>query len=83
MSNNRYQLFRNYMVNELGISRDDIMQWTREAIQEQVQKLVGQMNVEQIIMQNAKLSSYEFSLIREAIAKELAKNITVGFKKDN
>jgi len=38
MSDNKYKLFRNYMVNELGISRDDIKEWTIQAIQETVEK---------------------------------------------
>lgn len=36
----KYKLFRNFMVNELGISREDIVQWVNEAIAAQIDKLV-------------------------------------------
>jgi len=32
MSNDKYTLFKNYMHNELGITRDDIKRWTKEAV---------------------------------------------------
>jgi len=38
MSDNKYKLFRNYMVNELGISREDIKEWTMQAVKETVEK---------------------------------------------
>lgn len=44
----KYREFRNFMVNELGITRDDIEAWTKEAVAVQVGKLVGQMNLDAI-----------------------------------
>jgi hypothetical protein len=38
MSDNKYKLFRNFMVNELGISREDIKEWTMQAVKETVFK---------------------------------------------
>lgn len=37
----KYKMFRNFMVNELGISREDIIEWTKEAIKEEVKKIVA------------------------------------------
>jgi len=37
----RYNLFRHHMVNELGISREDIKQWTEDAARVEVKKLMG------------------------------------------
>ena len=34
----KYRMFRNYMTNELGITRGDIEQWTRDAVQLEVEK---------------------------------------------
>lgn len=31
MTDDKYKMFRNYMANELGIEREDIERWTREA----------------------------------------------------
>ncbi len=36
----RYKLFRNFMVNELSITRADIVQWVHEAIDAHIDRLV-------------------------------------------
>ncbi len=36
----RYRLFRNFMVNELSITRADIVQWVHEAIAAHIDRLV-------------------------------------------
>ena len=41
----KYKAFRNYMVNELGVGKDDIRSWVIESIQEEAKKLLGQLNV--------------------------------------
>lgn len=43
---NKYKLFRQYMTNELGITRTDIEAWVKEAVSAEVQKLLGQINIE-------------------------------------
>lgn len=49
MSDNKYKIFRNFMVNELGISRDDIKEWTMEAVKETVGKIVRGYNLNDLI----------------------------------
>lgn len=44
----KYRAFRNFMVNELGIGREDIRSWVLEAVRLEVSKLVGQINTEEI-----------------------------------
>ena len=41
----KYKAFRNFMVNELGVGREDIRTWVIESIQAEVQKLLSQLNV--------------------------------------
>ena len=53
MSDNKYKLFRNFMVNELGISRDDIKEWTMQAIQETVVKALRGIDVEKLVYEKA------------------------------
>jgi len=36
----KWLMFKNYMHNELGISKEDIRQWIEDAVQEQAKKLV-------------------------------------------
>ena len=33
---NKYRMFRNYMANELGVSKEQIEEWTKEAIKEAI-----------------------------------------------
>lgn len=37
----KWVMFRNYMHNELGITKEDIRQWITDAVNEQVKQLVA------------------------------------------
>lgn len=38
--NDKWLLFKNYLHNELGVSKEDIRMWLKEAIQEQVELML-------------------------------------------
>ena len=61
----KYRAFRNFMANELGVGKEDIRVWVRETIQEEVAKLLGQLNVE--------------SLIASSITKEVSRLLNQTF----
>ena len=44
----RYKIFRNFMVNELKITKDDIVAWTEAAIEQIVNRMVeaGKLNMQ-------------------------------------
>ena len=42
MKNDKWSMFKNYMHNELGITKEDIQKWLKDAIQEEARKLVKQ-----------------------------------------
>ena len=48
--NDKYKMFKNFMHNELGISKEDIREWVRESIKEEVKNIVerayGNCNIE-------------------------------------
>ena len=52
-SNEKWLLFKNFMHNELEISREDIREWIKEAVKEEARKMVGnefgKFSVEEII----------------------------------
>lgn len=83
--NNKYKLFRNYMVNELGITRQDIEAWTKQSVANEVQKLVGGINIDEIVNQSARAhvnnalgNTYSSgSALVNALATKLAKNLTI------
>ena len=42
MKDDKWTMFKNYMHNELGITKDDIRSWIKEAAEEQANRLVEQ-----------------------------------------
>lgn len=86
----KYREFRNFMANELGITRDDIEAWTKEAVALQVGKLVGQINLSRIAEHEvekqvrAALEVHPYGkdsiVVSRALAKFLADKITVAIK---
>lgn len=44
MDNNKWTMFKNYMHNELGITKDDIQMWVVESITQQAKKALSEYN---------------------------------------
>lgn len=42
MNNEKWILFKNFLHNELGITKEDIRDWVKEAVKEEAQKMVDQ-----------------------------------------
>ena len=40
MSNDKYKMFKNFMFNELGITKEDIRNWVIEAVRDEARKVV-------------------------------------------
>lgn len=45
----KYRMFRNFMCNELSITRYDIENWTKEAVAAEVHKLVSGDEIDQLV----------------------------------
>ena len=39
--NDKWSLFKNYLHNELGITKEDIREWLKEAVREEARKLIA------------------------------------------
>ena len=80
MQDDKWGVFKNYMHNELGIGKDDIRNWVKEAVSEQVTKLVNnefeKFSVEDTVRKIVQSDRYwgNASLKREVI-KELAEQL--------
>lgn len=52
-SNNKWQMFKQFLHNELGIDKSDIQYWIKEAVHEEAKKIVnksvGDFNVSRIV----------------------------------
>jgi hypothetical protein len=89
----KYKMFRNYMTNELGISRSDIEAWTKEAVSTEVNKRLNGIDFEAVVQREVKFTARESifgsyrstgsSELRKAIAAELADQITVSIVKQD
>ncbi len=44
MDNNKWIMFKNYMHNELGITKDDIQSWVVESVIQQAKKALSEYN---------------------------------------
>lgn len=85
-STEKYKQFRNYMCNELGITRQDIEEWTKQSVANEVAKKLGQINVDEMVRSSIlkatkdAMTGYSTTGIKEALAKELASQITLQVK---
>lgn len=88
--NDKWVMFRNYMVNELHITKEDIQEWIKEAVQEEARKMVqnsfDKFSPEEMIRRAIYNSSYfagkAFNgAVIEAAAKIIAGQIEINLKK--
>lgn len=50
----KYRAFRNFMVNELGIDKAQVREWTTQSLQAETAKIVGQINIVDIVKQRVR-----------------------------
>ncbi|MDR1218674.1 MAG: hypothetical protein LBK73_03580 [Treponema sp.] len=84
MSDNKYKLFRNFMVNELGIGKDDIEEWAKQAVAETVEKIVRQKNWDDLIEEKVKAQFRDTyttqRAIKDAIAEVIERRLILDVK---
>lgn len=85
----KWVMFRNYMANELGITKEDIREWIMDAVHQEVEQVVNnayrRCNLEDLI----KREIYDWSgwgrqfkdTIRQEVGKQLAEKLTIEIKK--
>lgn len=85
----KYRQFRNFMFNDLGITKEDIRLWVREAVAEQASKMVANefdsFNCEEIAREEArKLFSTRWNGMttstKEAFIRILKESIEIKVK---
>ena len=88
MSDNKYKIFRNFMVNELKITREDIKEWTMQAVNESVEKILRGMSIEdlvrdsvhRIITQNVNAFSFAQDITEKIAGDMLRKKLDISVK---
>lgn len=80
-SNEKYQMFKNFMYNELGITKDDIRDWIKEAVREEARKVIAKtydnFDVSRVIRDEI---NNPYSKIRDQIVQEASRELLRGFK---
>lgn len=88
--NDKWVMFRNYMHNELGITKDDIREWIKESIHDEVKNVVkqayGRCDIEGAIRRE--ISQYEWFLkngpsnkVIDKAAQLLMEKLEISIKK--
>lgn len=80
MNNEKWIMFKNYMHNELGITKEDIRQWIEDAVQKQAETLVknefNNFDVHRVVEKVIKDERYFGSKhLKDDITSEIAKQI--------
>lgn len=87
MADDKYKMFRNFMFNELGITKEDIRDWIQEAVQEEAHRLVMKTyNNFDVRTELKKQLTDRYSPLRQDIisdcSRELLKTITLTISKN-
>ena len=82
---NKWLMFKNYMHNELGITKENIRQWIEDAVKEQAEKLVknefSNFDVHKVIERVISDDHYFGSKsLKRDISQELSKQILERIK---
>ena len=84
--NDKWLMFKNYMHNELGITKEDIHEWIRDAVKEEAKNLVNQAYGNFSVYDAVKNEIYKPSYfgektlqdsVKQAVAKVLSEKITL------
>jgi predicted transcriptional regulator len=85
----KWVMFRNYMANELGITKEDVREWIMDAVHQEVEQVVnnayGKCDLEKLIKNeiysNNLLWSKSFKdTIHQEVGKQLAERLTIQIK---
>ena len=81
--NDKWSMFRNYMHNELGITKEDIREWIQEAVEIEARKMVDESfskySINDRISREIDKHIVQFSDygLRQLISNELVKRLKI------
>lgn len=85
MKDDKWTMFKNYMHNELGITKDDIRSWIKEAAEEQANRLVeqefGRFDVKGTFSRRIELEFLKYSSkLRDELVKGIVDVLDIKMK---
>ena len=87
----KWKMFKNYMHNELGITKEDVRMWIEEAVKEQARALIAQehkafdvTNIVKGIVTEKKAfgDPHLIQDIKSEVAKQLFNHLTLSLKEN-
>ena len=86
--NDKWSMFKNYMHNELGITKEDIREWIEEAVKIEVKKVVNdtfksfdiEKQIEKTILNHYNWNTSLKSNLERSAAEHIAKNYVLKLK---
>ena len=87
---NKWSMFKNYMHNELGITKEDIREWSQDAVRVESEKLAHQTfssfsvegTVKRIMMDDSYFGSNNLKKeIKQEVANQLLEKMELSIKK--
>ena len=76
MAGEKYKMFKQFMYNELGITKEDIKDWIKEAVREEARKLIEKTYDSFDVKQEIRsMVQSPFNRIREDITRAAAKQL--------
>ena len=78
----KYKMFRNFMINELGISKEDIEEWTKETVKEVAQNFIYNRYSEVVIkeiIEQAIMKSYRSGQLSRDLHDKIASQVVKMF----
>lgn len=83
-SNDKYVMFKNFLHNELDITREDIIRWINEAIESEVKKIVNNTysyhSIKEMVKEN--INSDMNRKIKNELIDKVFKNIKITIEQD-
>lgn len=77
--NEKWIMFRNFMYNDLGITKADIREWIDDAIKDQVKLILDdtfkRTDIEYLVKEEIKRALYNSSDIKNAIINKVVKSM--------
>ena len=83
--NDKWSMFMNYMSNDLGITKEDIRDWIKEAVEKEAKRLVNNtydnFNVRDVLQTSADRAMIRyFTEIKSNVVDELVHKIIFNIK---
>ena len=87
---NKWLMFKNYMHNELGITKEDIRQWIEDSVKDQAEKMVSnefsnfsvERTVKKMIMDDRYFGSENLKKeVTQEVARQIVDKMELSIKK--